>query len=230
MRRLYGAVKSESYTGSQPMNNTSANEHVRELYDMSADWYAKLMDKEIENPIYKELLGRLAKNIRHIKGAVVDTSCGPGHVLALYREQFDPDRALVGIDLSPKMVELARTKLAPTNTAVVGDMQHLDTIESDSAAAVLSFFALHHLSGESVEPTLKEWARVLVPGGRLVIAAWEGTGPIDYGEQSDVIALRYTRAQVAGWMTAAGFFVDRCRVEPVEDMSMDAIYAEGRVT
>jgi hypothetical protein len=64
-------------------------------------------------------------------------------------------------------------------------------------------------------------------GGQLVIAAWEGKGAIDYGEVSDVVALRYTQDEIVAWTQKAGFIVDRCVVEAVEEIPMEAIYLEG---
>ena len=74
---------------------------------------------------------------------------------------------------------------------------------------------------------LKEWHRVLQSGGQLVVAAWEGAGSIDYGDQSDVVALRYRKKELTAWATEAGFVVNRCIVDPVDGMAMDAVYLEG---
>jgi len=64
-------------------------------------------------------------------------------------------------------------------------------------------------------------------GGQLVVATWEGTGAIDYGDASDVVALRYREEEIAAWAQAAGFVVDRCVVEPMEGMPMKTLYLEG---
>lgn len=199
---------------------------VRDLYEESAEWYAEMMDKEIDLPVYADILGRLSKRLHGIEGAVFDTSCGPGHMLSKYGEECDPDRRLVGTDLSPKMIAIARARLPSTASVAVADMRNLEEIESESMAAVLSFFALHHIDHTSVEPTLREWLRVLRPGGQLVVATWEGAGRVDYGAESDIVAMRYTELEMRNWMTAAGFTLDRCKVEPVADMQMDAIYIE----
>ena len=61
----------------------------------------------------------------------------------------------------------------------------------------------------------------------MVVAAWEGTGPIDYGGEADVLALRYTGDEIVAWAETAGFAVDRCVVEPVEGMPMKGVYLEG---
>lgn len=38
---------------------------------------------------------------------------------------------------------------------------------------------------------------------------------------------RMMNAEIEGWARAAGFTVDRCTVEPVDDMQMDAVYLEA---
>ena len=42
---------------------TSSVSKVREFYENSADWYSKMMDAEIDLPVYSDTLGRLAERI-----------------------------------------------------------------------------------------------------------------------------------------------------------------------
>jgi len=109
-------------------------------------------------------------------------------------------------------------------------MCQLPDVPSKTASAVLSFFALHHLDPEQVEIALAEWRRVLHRGGQLLVAAWEGSGAIDYGAESDVVALRHAEEELKGWVQRAGFAVDRCSVELVEEIPMEAVYLEGTAT
>ena len=53
-------------------------------------------------------------------------------------------------------------------------MRLLDAVDSDSAAAVLSFFAIHHIGPEDIAGALSEWHRILAPGGQLVLANMGG--------------------------------------------------------
>lgn len=205
----------------------SSQEKVRTLYENSAEWYADMMDAEIDLPVYADIMSRLAERIAGLPGPVIDTSCGSGHMLARYHERYDSERSLLGIDLSPRMVEIAGKRLGAAAEILTGDMCRLNTVTSDSVAAVLSFFALHHLDAEKILEAFREWHRVLGPNGQLSIAAWEGNGPVDYGNESDVVALRYSRDEFYGWAQKAGFIIDRCVVAPVEGMTMDAIYLEG---
>jgi len=145
----------------------------------------------------------------------------------MYHEHYDPKRSLLGIDLSPRMVSIAAKLLGSSAEVLIGDMRDLSTVESGSAAAVLSFFAIHHLDPVGVGEALAEWHRVLRSGGQLIVAAWEGAGSIDYGDASDIVALRYRADELASFAQAAGFTVASCVVDPVAEMPMDAIYLEG---
>jgi ubiquinone/menaquinone biosynthesis C-methylase UbiE len=204
----------------------SPPEAVRELYEATADSYAGMMDTEIQLPVYAEVLATLHKLIADLPGLVIDSACGPGHMLAMYRDHYDRERALVGVDLSPCMVALARRRLGSGARLQVGDMRTLEDIESCSAAALLNWFAVHHLSAASVREAMHEWYRVLAPGGQLLLAAWEGAGPIDYGEASDIVAIRYTAGKLSALAGEVGFEVVSCAVKPVDEFPMDAVYLE----
>lgn len=199
---------------------------VCQMYDQTADSYSEMMDQEIQLPVYLDMLGRLKDRIASVPGVLLDTACGSGHMLSMYRERFDAGRPLVGVDLSRRMVAIAKDRLGPGPQIDIGDMRDLNMVGSGSAAAVLNFFAVHHLDQQGVRLAAKEWHRVLRAGGQLVVAAWEGTGPIDYGEKSAIVALRYTSTELTSWFEKANFFVHRCVVEPVEDFPMDAVYLE----
>ena len=207
--------------------NPSSDEEVRELYDESADSYAEMMDREIELPLYVDTLERLSKRIENLPGALIDTSCGTGHMLSLYSERFDRKRPLIGIDLSTRMVAIATRRFGPSAEIKEGDMRDLSSVAVGSAAALINFFSIHHLDADSVCVALREWHRILKSGGQLVVAAWEGVGAIDYGEFSNVVALRFTAEELLSSVQSSGFLVTRCVVEPVDGMEMDAIYLEA---
>ena len=209
------------------MKPSPVNE-VREMYDATADSYTEMMDKEIELPVYAEVLGRLHTRIRNTPGTLIDTACGSGHMLSMYHERFEPLRALVGVDLSPRMVAITQKRLGSGASVIVGDMRNLSEIESCSAAAILNYFAIHHLDAGGVQESIREWYRVLVPGGQLFVAAWEGTGLIDYGDESNISAVRYRSAELSSMANDADFEITRCDVDPVEDFPMDAVYLECR--
>jgi SAM-dependent methyltransferase len=149
-------------------------------------------------------------------------------MLSMYHERFEPQRVLVGVDLSPRMVAITQKRLGLDSRVIVGDMRDLSEIESCSAAAVLNYFAIHHLDAGGVRKSFDECYRILVPGGQLLVATWEGTGLIDYGDLANIAAVRYTSARLSSMASDAGFDITRCTVDPVEDFPMDAVYLECR--
>ena len=206
---------------------TSSDSSVVALYDGTAESYARMMDEEIELPVYSDTLARLSEGIRTVPGAVVDTSCGSGHMLWLYRERHDPQRAVMGVDLSERMVALAQARLGPDTQVVAGDMRRLPHLATGSVAGVINFFSIHHLESDEVKSSLKECHRILRAGGRLVLAAWEGAGVIDYGGASDVIACKHGKLELMAWLDECGYRLERSRVDAVEDMGMDAVYLDA---
>ena len=206
---------------------TSGSDAVREMYDTEAESYSNMMDSEIEHPLYSDTLGRLQARIENISGTVIDAPCGSGHMLAMYHEDFDEKRALLGIDLSPQMVAITSLRLGSAAEVLVGDIRKLDTVPSDSAAAVISHFAFHHLDADGVSQAIAEWHRVLRVGGQLLIGAWEGTGAIDYGDESDLVAVKHSADDLQRIVRESGFSITRNVVELDEGLMMDAVYIEG---
>jgi ubiquinone/menaquinone biosynthesis C-methylase UbiE len=204
------------------MKVTSTQE-VREFYDGAANSYNEMMDEEIALPMYAKVLGALAKQITARDGGVLDTACGSGHMLELLKDKYAQGRALYGVDLSPAMAAISRQRLGDAATIVEGDMGDLRHLGDDSCAAVLNYFALHHVDLAKMFACFAEWHRVLKQGGTLLVATWAGEGCIDYGEELDVIALRYQPEQVTEAASAAGFRINSITVEPVQGMEMNAV-------
>lgn len=206
---------------------TSGSKAVRDMYDAAADSYSEMMDSEINHPLYSDTLDRLHKRIANLSGTLIDAPCGSGHMLSMYHDNYEADRPLLGIDLSHAMVEIASKRLGSAAEIISGDIRSLDNVKSDSAAAVISHFAFHHLDADGVSESLKEWHRVLQAGGQLVIGAWAGSGAIDYGGQSDLVAIKHEPSALEAIVRERGFVISQKTVEFDPDMNMDAIYIEA---
>ena len=205
----------------------SVKDEVVSLYEPTADSYSSMMDSEIQSPVYSETLSRLHGKLAQIPGPLVDVSCGSGHMLSLYAEKFNDKRNLIGVDLTPRMVKLANERLGSAGEARVGDMRCVSDMADGSAAALLNFFAIHHLTKIELSAAVGEWHRLLRTGGQLVMAAWEGNGEIDYGDDSELIAYKHPESELKKLLSENGFSVDRCRVETIEEMSMEAVYIDA---
>lgn len=138
---------------------------VRESYDSAAEAYAEHLATELERkPLDRHLLNRFAEETRG-KGLVADLGCGPGHVTRYLHEQ---GVTVVGIDLSPEMIRVAR-QLHPAVDFEVGDMGRLDLPDA-SLAGVLAFYAIVHFEAPQLGAILSEIRRVLSPGGVALVS------------------------------------------------------------
>lgn len=208
--------------------NQTPDSDVRAFYGDVAGFYTEMMDGEIQTDLYTDVLGRLAERLKGMEGAVLDTSCGPGHMLRLYRDRFESERPLWGCDLTSDMVTRARQRLGDVAEIVQGDMRVLQGIEDSSGAALISFFALQHLEAADIPTTLLAWRRALRPQGQLLIGTWEGEGLVDYGDHGDLRAYRIPKATMQEWVEQAGFQVDRLWTEPIEGFEeVDGLYLEA---
>ena len=100
-------------------------------------------------------------------GCAVDLGCGTGHALECLLQKSEQ---VIGVDGSPRMLELARRRLAPFGDRVslrIGELEHLPLADREADFALLSM-VLHHL--EDPEAALRETGRVLKPGASLIIA------------------------------------------------------------
>lgn len=194
------------------------------MYDGIAASYDAMVEGEIQRPVYTGALRRLEQGVRALPGPVVDLACGSGQMLARYRADFDPERRLVGIDLSQEMVTITAAKLSGNADVRVGDMR---APRVRGAAGLINWFALHHLEAPDAARAVATWYGALAPGGFLSMATWEGEGHVDYGDAADLVAWRHAADAVGGWAVDAGFEVRRRVTQPVEGMPMDAVYLEA---
>jgi SAM-dependent methyltransferase len=93
---------------------------------------------------------------------VLEVGCGMGQFAERMLSELDVD--LVAVDQSPRMVELARERGID---ARVGDAQEL-VFEDRRFDCVVANWMLYHV--DDLHLALAEFARVLVPAGRLVAA------------------------------------------------------------
>jgi SAM-dependent methyltransferase len=96
-------------------------------------------------------------------GRVLDFGCGAGRLSQALADHADE---VVGVDVSPPMLEVAR-KLDETGrcTFVLNESQDLSQFEDDSFDLVYSELVLQHLPISAIDGYLREFVRVLRPTG-----------------------------------------------------------------
>jgi ubiquinone/menaquinone biosynthesis C-methylase UbiE len=151
-------------------------------------------------------------------GVALDAACGTGRHSAHLRERgFD----VIGVDANRSMLAVAEANVSGADFRV-GDLAALP-VDDRAVDLVVCSLALTHV--ERLEPVLREFARVLRPGGRAVLSdvhpgfvAFGGAAvfPVD----SEQFELHYVRnllhpvSEYVGAIAAAGLAVRECR-EPL---------------
>ena len=164
----------------------------------------------IEEPVVRTVLDELPE------GAVLDAACGTGRHAAYLRNS---GREVVGVDSSPQMLARARERLPDTDLRE-GDLADLPLEDGTMAGAVCAL-ALSHLP--DMKPAIGELARVLRPGGRLVISnphpfatgvlGWRAVFTDAGGQRSMIPEYPHLHGAYLDAFAAAGLSARRC-LEP----------------
>ena len=107
---------------------------------------------------------------------VLDVACGTGDLTAMFARRTNADR-VIGADFTPEMLEVARHKQArlPADVRTRVDYTQADAMDlpfPDNAFGVVSIaFGIRNV--QEPAKALAEFARVLKPGGRLVILEFD---------------------------------------------------------
>src|ERR1700756_2189457 len=117
----------------------------RFMYDReSAAW-----ERRRDGPEHRELVERTADELTNVvapPGPVADRGCGPGaYTLALARRGYD----VVGLDGSPRMVELARARGPRDDVDATFDVHDVGTLlpfADASLGGALAILVLQHLA------------------------------------------------------------------------------------
>lgn len=165
---------------------------VRATYDAIARAYdAELCDELRHKPLDRALLTALLELAG--PGTVGDVGCGPGHVTALLAAAH-PD--VVGVDLSPEMVAVARER-APGLDFMVGSMLELP-VEDAAWAGAVALYSVIHLDDDGRSRACAELARVVRPGGWVLVSFHVDSEEFATGEVSHLTTWFGHRVDIDG--------------------------------
>ncbi|MFC4249155.1 class I SAM-dependent methyltransferase [Natribaculum luteum] len=137
-------------------------------YDRIAPYYDRYVSWFERGP-----LERLVTALDLEQGeTLLDVGCGPGSALVALGDRVGPEGVVIGLDVSGRMIDLARDRLETRGFGdrallIHGDARDMRHVDDDSVDAVVLSFTLELFSREEMRTVLAECRRVLVPDGRL---------------------------------------------------------------
>jgi SAM-dependent methyltransferase len=174
---------------------------TRTSYDRVAEAYAEHFREEMAGmPVELSVLGLFASLV---DGPVLDVGCGTGLATAeLVKLGVD----VSGSDLSPGMLEVARKHL-PSVRFETGSMLELPHPDN-TFGGVMTWYSTIHVPDELLPAALAELARIVRPGGYLLLGFQVGDEPLHMtealGHELDLVFHRRRPERIAELLATAG--------------------------
>jgi SAM-dependent methyltransferase len=182
---------------------------VRRVYeDMAADYAVRFGAELREQDADTEFLDAALADLP--AGPVLDVGCGPAQVSGYL---IAHGRTAIGIDIAPGMLAAA-ARLVPEVRLMAADLLALPLRAGTSAGAVASY-SLHHLPRARLGGALAGLARVLKPGGVLVVITHGGGGEEWLDRPGGQVVLStYSPDELAAMLRDCGLAPELTRVRP----------------
>jgi ubiquinone/menaquinone biosynthesis C-methylase UbiE len=187
------------------------SDHSAAIYDTQVEVLftgaADVMRRRAFKPIAEWMAGR---NQRELAG--LDVGCGTGRLLAFLHDAW-PGLRLAGLDLSPPYLAEARRLIGRTARVKLSEGA-AEKLPFDDASLdfVVSSFLMHELPDDIRGKVLSEMARVVKPGGLVVIVdsiqrgdqpSWDGLLDLFPHYFHEPYYAAYANGSLAAWGQAA---------------------------
>jgi SAM-dependent methyltransferase len=185
---------------------------VRRAYDVVAeDYAARLPDSRAEAPLDLAMVDAFAAAVGQddddgVAAPVLDAGCGAGR---MSRYLLGRGCSVEGVDLSPGMIAMARRDTRGVRFAVgsLADLPYAD----DTFGGVLLWYSIIHTPPAGQDRIFAETARVLRPGGHVLVGFQAGSGTRDvsaayrrFGHEVELERHLYTADEVAAQLESVG--------------------------
>ncbi len=176
-----------------------------EFFESAAGQWDKLREELFGAASHLQALAGLLDE----RAVIGDLGCGTGQVAGALAPFV---ARVIAVDRSGEMLQAARRRLRQAANVDVrrGELEALPIADAELDAATL-LLVLHHVADPAA--ALAEAARVLRPGGRLLIADMLPHDRDDYRRQMGHVWLGFSGEHLGGLLAAVGF--ERVRIVPL---------------
>jgi SAM-dependent methyltransferase len=159
------------------------------IWNRISDIYVHEIDRRFV-PVVEALVGRATL----VGGEhVLDLGTGTGAVAQRAAAMVGPHGRVVGVDISPEMLERARRRATSVDLGKVTFLEgRAEAIPAEDAAFSVVLACLSMMYVIDRDAAAREIARVLKPAGQFVAAVWAGP------EECDIVLFQQTAGRFAG--------------------------------
>jgi len=158
----------------------------------STQFTEKIASLEIYNSSYSDFI-LLAPR----KQSILDLACGPGNVSS-YIQKIIPHIQITCVDLSPEMIEIAKTKI-PNAKFYISDILNI-TIPSTKYDVIICAFGLPYVERNKINIFVSEINRYSNKGSFVYISCMEGSTieqeTMSFANNQKVLVQRFTKNEI----------------------------------
>jgi ubiquinone/menaquinone biosynthesis C-methylase UbiE len=136
----------------------------------AATTFTEIYERVLVGPLFRPFATQLVSRLGPHQGdSAIDVACGTGICARLVRERLGPDAPIVGVDVAPAMLAVARTADRTIDWRE-GNAISLPVGPTERFSMLTCHQGLQFMADKPA--AIREMRRVLAPGGRVGIATW----------------------------------------------------------
>ena len=151
--------------------------------------FPEMYEQELVRPLFQPFAEATLDAVKPAPGErVLDVACGTGIVARLARQRVGATGAVVGVDVNPGMLAVARS-VAPDVEWREGNASELPVKSGEQFHVALCHQGLQFFPDRPA--AVGHIRRALVPGGRLGVATWRSDDEAPFGRELRTVAERH---------------------------------------
>ena len=151
--------------------------------------FTEIYERVLVGPLFRPFAEQLVARVAPTRGdSVIDVACGTGIVARVARERLGPEARIVGVDVAPAMLAVART-VDPTIDSREGNAIALPVSATEQFTVLTCHQGLQFMPDKPA--AIREMRHVLAPGGRVAVATWRSLEDIPGMLELNAVAERH---------------------------------------
>jgi ubiquinone/menaquinone biosynthesis C-methylase UbiE len=154
-----------------------------------ATTFTEIYERVLVGPLFRPFAEQLVARLALRPGdRLIDVAAGTGIVARIARERLGPEARIVGVDVAPAMLAVARA-VDPTIDWRAGNAASLPVAAAEQFTVLTCHQGLQFMPDKAA--AIREMRRALAPGGRVGIATWRSLQELPRMLELNAIAERH---------------------------------------